>query len=218
MSTWYTTADETRLLAAWRDAPIENLEVCAFILEAARDQVLAYAPAVIPTTYEPVTVTFDGGEEIVLSRVDDVVTAVIHPRQDAVRMNPASMPLPELFGVAGGSATFFIVPEGVTAPSWQLQVAEQGAPIILPFGAFGTVGPYSPNPATVKWIADPAPGDGIPARYVYAQLQQAKNLLMAGSVARGGEYGDGEFTYEPRPLDKAIKNLIRPVDGKSDVY
>lgn len=118
MVTWYTAegdAAETRLLDAWRDAPVENEEVCQFILDAAKDQVIAFAPAL------PV--------------------------------------------VADGEA-----------------------------------------------VPDP------PSRYVYAQLQQAKNLLMAGSVSRGGEYGDGEFTYEPRPLDKAIKNLIRPIDGKPDVY
>lgn len=117
MTTWYSVVDEAaqaRLLAAWRDAPIENLEVCGFILDAAKDQVIAYAPAPAPT--------------------------------------PPGEPVPE-----------------------------------------------------------------PPSRYVYAQLQQAKNLLMAGSVARGGEYGDGEFAYEPRPLDKAIKNLIRPVDGKPHV-
>ncbi len=110
---WYTcpegdAAAQDRLLAAWRDAPIENLEVCQMILDAAKDQVIAYAP----------------------------------------RLDP-------------------------DAP--------------------------------------------LPSRYVYAQLQQAKNLLVAGTVSRGGENGDGEFTYEPRPLDKAIKNLIRPVDGKPHV-
>lgn len=123
MADWYTVdngglADE-RLLAAWRDAPVENQEVCGFILEAARDQVIAYAPELTETT----------------TIVDGYLTTTVV----------------------------------------------------------------------------------LPTRYVYAQLQQAKNLLMAGSVARGGEYGDGEFSYEPRPLDKAIKNLIRPVDGKPHV-
>lgn len=119
MVTWYTTdnggpADE-RLLAAWKDAPVETPEVLGFILEAARDQVIAYAPAL---------------------------------------------------------------------------------------------------PAVVEGQPEP----DLPSRYVYAQLQQAKNLLMAGSVARGGDFSEGEFSFEPRPLDKAIKNLIRPVDGKPDVY
>ena len=117
MVTWYSAengAAQDRLVKAWRDAPIENEEVCQFILDAAKDQVIAYAPA--------------------------------------------------------------------------LPVPVEGEPV--------------PDP---------------PSRYVYAQLQQAKNLLMAGSVARGGEYGDGEFSYEPRPLDKAIKNLIRPIDGKPHV-
>lgn len=117
MATWYSVADqpaESRLLAAWRDAPIENLEVCGFILSAAKDQVLAYAPAL---------------------------------------------------------------------------------PVVAP--------------------GDPVPE--LPDRYVYAQLQQAKNLLLAGSVGAGGGLGEGEFSFEPRPLDKAIKNLIRPVDGKPHV-
>lgn len=50
-STWYATAPQAavdRLLAAWSDAPIENLETLGFILSTARDQVLAAAPAAIP--------------------------------------------------------------------------------------------------------------------------------------------------------------------------
>lgn len=47
MTDWYTaTPEETeRLLGAWADAPIENVEVCALILETAKDQVLAFAPS-----------------------------------------------------------------------------------------------------------------------------------------------------------------------------
>lgn len=50
-STWYTTTPQAqvdRLLAAWEDAPIENLETLGFILSTARDQVLAAAPAPVP--------------------------------------------------------------------------------------------------------------------------------------------------------------------------
>ena len=117
MTTWYsidTPEQQDRLLGAWIDAPVSNEEVCGFILDAAKDQVLAYAPAPAPLA--------------------------------------------------------------------------EGEPV--------------PDP---------------PSRYVYAQLQQAKNLLMAGSVARGGEYSDGEFSYEPRPLDKSIRNIIRPIDGRLSV-
>lgn len=139
MVDWYT-ADEgepqDRLVKAWRDAPIENTEVCGFILGIARLQVLAYAPE---------SKTVAGALEELLVRFG----LVEH--------------LPALLAALGGDSS------------------------------------------------DP------PFNYVYAQLQQAKNLLMAGSVARGGEYGDGEFSYEPRPLDKAIKNLIRPIDGKPHV-
>jgi len=117
MTTWYTTGTpeaDARLLAAWDDAPIENLEVCGMLLEIAREQVLAYAPA---------------------------------------------MPAPV-----------------------------EGEPI--------------PDP---------------PARYVYAQLQQARNLWNAGRVSTGGDIGEGQFTFTPRPLDKTIRQIIRPVDGKPHV-
>lgn len=48
-STWYTATEGDpdaieRLVAAWADAPIENLETLSFILSTARDQVLAVAP------------------------------------------------------------------------------------------------------------------------------------------------------------------------------
>ena len=109
-STWFTVDDLDRLIAAWADAPIENEETLGFILAAARDQVIAYAPA----------------------------------------------------------------------------------------------------PVSEGWDA---PLD----RYVYAQLQQAQNLWNAGRVAPTGDLGDGGFSFTPRPLDKTIRQIIRPVDGKPNV-
>lgn len=66
--TWYSvtnTADPTpeeedardRLMAAWPDAPIENLEVLSMVLLTARDQVIAYAPT---PTGEPTPSVEDG--------------------------------------------------------------------------------------------------------------------------------------------------------------
>lgn len=113
MTEWYsvTTPEETdRLLGAWEDAPTENLELCGFILDTARLQVLAYAPELDPLE-----------------------------------------------------------------------------PILTPFN------------------------------YVYAQLQQAKNLWNAGRVTTGGEVGVDQFSYTPRPLDKTIRNIIRPADGRPHV-
>lgn len=52
-----------------------------------------------------------------------------------------------------------------------------------------------------------------PARYVYAQLQQAKNLFNAG---RGTSGPDG-FEFSPRPLDKDIQRIIRPKSGAISV-
>ena len=55
-----------------------------------------------------------------------------------------------------------------------------------------------------------------PGNYVLAQLQQAKNLYTASTVREGGDYGDGTFSYTPRPLDKTIRGIIRPIDRVID--
>lgn len=55
---------------------------------------------------------------------------------------------------------------------------------------------------------------GVPTRYVYAQLMQAKNLWLAGK----GEDGPEGFTFSPRPLSKDIQRVIRPTSGVADVF
>lgn len=119
---WYTAPEDDaaeldRLLGAWPDAPVENLEVLGLILNTARDQVLAYAPATVPPT------------------------------------------------VSGG----YIV------------------------------------------------GTPTPDRYVLAQLRQAQSIWDAGRVNTSGDIGDGGFVFTPRPMDKTIKAIIRPADGKPHV-
>lgn len=107
MPDWYTASgqeDQDRLLAAWPEAPIENFEVCGFILETAREQVIDFG----------------------------------------------------------------------------------------------------------RTLAEGAP---IPGRFVYAQLQQAKNLWNAGTVSSGGDVGVEQYSFTPRPLDKTIKSIIRPQAG-----
>lgn len=59
--------------------------------------------------------------------------------------------------------------------------------------------------------------DDPPSRYVYAQLQQATNLWNAGRVSGDGTVGDGAFVFSPRPLDKTVRGIIRPMDGKPHV-
>lgn len=66
-------------------------------------------------------------------------------------------------------------------------------------------------------VLDTEPSDP-PFNYVYAQLRQAQNLWNAGRVSGGGEVADGQFSFTPRPLDKTIRGIIRPEDGKPDVY
>lgn len=137
MTAWYSTSDEERLLGAWDDAPIEDEETCGFLLETARIQVLAYAPA---------SATLGEAIENALAR----------------------------YGV-------------------------------------------SQHLAAVLALLDASPSDP-PFNYVFAQLRQAQNLWNAGRVTSGGEVGMESFTFTPRPLDKTIRGIIRPTDGKPDVY
>lgn len=117
---WYSATEETveRVQAAWIDAPVENLETLAMLLEVARDQVWAFAPESEDEDSEPVAVPTD---------------------------------------------------------------------------------------------------DTVPARLVYAQLQQAKALWDAGRVSSSGDVGMDSFVYTPRPMDKAIRGIIRPTRGRPDV-
>lgn len=110
MSTWYAAtpqAEADRTMAAWQEMPLENLELCALVLDTAREQVAAYA-------------------------------------------RKADLPTP--------------------------------------------------------------PSTAIPARLVYAQLQQARNLWNAGRAGGDGDLGADGFTFTPRPLDKTIRDIIRPKD------
>lgn len=58
-----------------------------------------------------------------------------------------------------------------------------------------------------------ADGAVVPDRWVYAQLQQSKNLWDAGRVSSGGDVGVEGYTFTPRPLDKTVKSIIRPQAG-----
>ncbi|WP_341941732.1 hypothetical protein [Microbacterium sp. LWH10-1.2] len=120
-TTWYSVAtpeEAQRLLSAWSDAPVENAELCGFLLDIAKDQVLAYAPA------------------------------------------------------------------------------------------------QTPNEAFLAALED----DAVPARYVYAQLEQAKNLWNAGRAQQDGGVGAEGYSFTPRPLDKTIRSIIRPTSGVADVF
>jgi hypothetical protein len=109
------TATE-RLLAAWPDAPITNLETCELILDSARESVWAFAP------------------ESVDEAGDDLES-------------------PEV----------------------------------------------------------------VPSRLVLAQLRQATNLWEAGQVSSAGDMGGDGYVFTPRPLDKTIRGIIRPIKGTFSV-
>lgn len=130
MSDWFSTDDDARLVGAWSDAPIDRDELCTFLLDTARQQVIEYA--------------------------DDLL-------EPAVRVA-------SVLDEVGYSA------EQVAAV---LALLEEDEP------------------------------DGVPDRFVYAQLQQAINLWNAGRADGDGDVGADGYRYTPRPLDKTIRSIIR---------
>lgn len=57
-----------------------------------------------------------------------------------------------------------------------------------------------------------------PINYRRAQLMQARNLWNAGKVdaASGGD-GEGQFILRPYPLDWAVKQVLRPKQGRKPI-
>lgn len=73
---------------------------------------------------------------------------------------------------------------------------------------------FAPAPEDQDDATDDAPAEAVATdNYVYAQLQHAKTLWNAGRVSSQGDVGGGEFVFTPRPLDKAIRQMIRPTKG-----
>lgn len=142
MTEWFsvsTSAAQERLVAAWDSAPVENEELCSFLADVSRTQVVAYAAE------------------------DD-------------------------------------------APA--LQVAE----LLDGLGITSTV--INEVLELLEFEEDPEP----PARYVFAQLQQMKNLYNAAEASPMGEMGPDSYSFVPRPLDKTIRQMIRPTTGGADVF
>lgn len=50
----------------------------------------------------------------------------------------------------------------------------------------------------------------VPARYRKGQLMQARNLWNSDDVSPSGDEGMGSYAVQPRPLDWAVKQVIRP--------
>lgn len=132
MSTWYSVEDQARLTGAWSGAPIENEELCGFLLDTARLQVLSYAPEATSAEAALSAILLQFGLEDRLEEVLDL-----------------------------------------------LALDEEPAPF----------------------------------NYVFAQLRQAQNLWAAGRADENGDIGPEGFSFVPRPLDKTIRNIIRPVQG-----
>jgi hypothetical protein len=215
---WYSVTDaeaQERLEAAWEDAPIENLETLGYILTTARLQVIAYAPA-SAVAYLPSTLTWPDGSTVKLSRDGDIITAAVTPA------NPAALPagtqeVPEMFAPAGiGYQISLSNKPTSTDGRYLLNLIETGTGVTAQFLSTGNLPPF--EPFTTMWAGDAADATGVPENYVYAQLQQAINLWNAGRTDGNGGVGAEGWSFVPRPLDKVIRNIIRPIDGKPDVY
>ncbi|WP_322412076.1 hypothetical protein [Microbacterium invictum] len=55
-------------------------------------------------------------------------------------------------------------------------------------------------------------------RLVYAQLLQAQRLWNAGRADENGNVGTEGFSFTPRPLDKTVRQIIRPTGGVPNVF
>lgn len=214
---WYSVDDEgaiQRLVAAWEDAPIENLETLDFLLTTAREQVIAYAPTPAAAT-TPVTLEWGDGSTVALTRENSLVSAVATPA------NPNTLPagaldLPAEFAPTGNAYYFGFASLPTSGPGrYILQVIEDGDTATVGFVATGDPSPY--QPFTAQWAADPTTGEEPPKRYALAQLNMAHDLWNAGRTDASGSTGSEGFFYKPLSLSKETMRIIRPVDGKPHV-
>ncbi len=220
MSAWYTVATPSevdRLRAAWPGAPIENAELCATLLDVAREQVEAFAPETAPEVAvplpAPLTVVIDSGG----------VSGTLRFARELGNVLRISVELGNSGADIEGWWGQTVVPPEAVEFLVEYQAANnyggQGWGY-LPDGIFGHTGgtwlsgtgyafDLLANPA----VPDPDPAPVIPSRYSYAQLQQAMNLWAAGRADENGNIGTEGYSFQPRPLDKTIRNIIRPTSG-----
>lgn len=225
MSTWYTVATPSevdRLRAAWPGAPIENAELCATLLDVAREQVEAFAPETAPEVAvplpAPLTVVIDSGGVSGTIRFARELGNVLRLSVDVENVSGS-----DITGWWGVPVLTAAHPEFL--PPFQCSNnfgAGQGWAIIPDSGGavFGHTGGtwvsgtgYSFDLLATPAIPDPDPAPVIPSRYSYAQLQQAMNLWAAGRADENGNIGTEGYSFQPRPLDKTIRNIIRPTSG-----
>lgn len=210
MADWYTTdSDEAqeRLHDAWPDAPLDRLEVCTMLLEVAQEQVIAYAPeeytpAAAPDA-DPFTVTGDAGTYTLIRGVARVFVTIRSSGVQWAQTYPAPGEMPAAFTPADYLDT--------GSPNGQAGF----------YGGAGGIYLYNQQDITdpFEWTYEYEAGgtSSTPTRFVYAQLQQAVNLWNAGRVSSDGTVGAEPFSFTPRPLDKTIRQIIRPLDGKPHV-
>ncbi|WP_262002224.1 hypothetical protein [Microbacterium sp. Mcb102] len=107
----------------------------------------------------------------------------------------------ELFGFVLDTARLQVV---TYAPE-PTEVQSAMAALLLQFGLQDRLGEV-----LAVLALDP---EDAPFNLVYAQLQQAKNLWAAGRADENGGVGSEGFSFVPRPLDKTIRSIIRPVNA-----
>lgn len=228
MANWYsvdTPASVERFTDAWGSIDAPTDELGAMLLDVARVQIIAYAPDLEAPEPQPLTavVTYNpaspGGDPTatgtyVFTRVGDVVTVVSH----IVGTNVANAhrafvpagwePADSSYGLSGGKWVL-----SKSAGVFQIGAAAGVVPALSYTGI-----PESSWTDGWQEAWTPEPVADIPNSYVYAQLQQAKNLWNAGRAQADGDVGPEGYSFTPRPLDKTIRNILRPVEAVPYVF
>lgn len=194
MAQWHSveSAREQWVDAPW-DEDGEGSTLLQSLLDAAREAVLAFAPATTETAPTPVTLT-DGAWTVDLSGSGDVVQAILTATEAGV----ASFVIPEEFRPVGLPG----VTNGTT---------------VTYFSGAGVLDATADAPATVTMLwtaATPSEEAPVPDGYPMAQLLQAKNIWNSGKASPSGDFDGGQYSLTTFPLDWQVRQLIRPKRGR----
>lgn len=195
MATWHTP-DTVR--DEWGDAEQIGDSVLAQLVTAARDAVVAYAPALTDATQELEVIAPDDAFAVRFTRRNGWVDATV-VSIEAVNLTLPAGTVPVAFrpgSVATATVDGLVLTVYPDGALWL--IAEHGGEIRLYFGV--TTDPDSTF-------------QSIPDRYRLAQLMQVRNLWSAVDVKPDGNQGGENFVYQPYPLDWHVKALLRPTSG-----
>lgn len=192
MATWYTVGEAQDEWADWPREEDDGTDLLSSLLAAAKEAVLAYAPVLVSTAPEPVTLT-DGPWTLALSGENELVQAI-------------------LSATTGGPGTFIIpadfAPVGLPALAVGTTSAQFSGPTVLDAVSAGAA-----TLAMFWTAATPSEVQDIPDGWRIAQLLQARNIWNSGKATPSGDFDGGQYSLTTFPLDWQVRQLIRPKRG-----